>query len=145
MLSLIFAATAFSNVSIFVSLRPFSAASFHSGRTPSCLGLFFSAFQQSSTFTCTQNHHLGSPHNHHGPIIHNRYLGSPQLNKLTITIIALVNNRYICAAPLLSYAIYAFAAGAISDSLIAKGRLSRLNMQKVFCLLLASEQSHLDR
>jgi len=38
---------------------------------------------------------------------------------------------YICAAPLLSYAIYAFAAGAISDSLIAKGRLSRLNMQKV--------------
>merc|ERR1712156_1411966 len=38
---------------------------------------------------------------------------------------------YICAAPLLSYAIYAFAAGAISDSLIAKRRLSRLNMQKV--------------
>ena len=92
-----------------------------------------------------QYNHLSSPHNHHGPIIHNRYLGSPQLNKLTITIIALVNNRYICAAPLLSYAIYAFAAGAISDSLIAKGRLSRLNMQKVFCLLLASEQSHLDR
>merc|ERR1711970_774763 len=38
---------------------------------------------------------------------------------------------YICAAPLLSYALYAFAAGAISDSLIARGRLSRLNMQKV--------------
>ena len=74
-------------------------------------------------------------------IIHNRYLGSPQLSKTTITIIV---NRYICAAPLLSYAIYAFVAGAISDSLIAKGRLSRLNMQKVFCLLLGREQSHLD-
>ena len=143
MLSLIFAATAFSNVSIFVSLRPFSAASFHSGRTPSFLGLFFSAFPQSSTITCTQNHHLSSPHNHHGPIIHCRCLGSPQLSNPTIPIIALAN-RYICAAPLLSYAIYAFAAGAISDSLIAKGRLSRLNMQKVFCLFLASEHSHLD-
>ena len=89
-----------------------------------------------------QYHHLSSSHNHHGPIIiHNR---SPQLSKPNITIIARVNYRYICAAPLLSYAIYAFAAGAISDSLIAKGRLSRLNMQKVFCLLLSSEQSHLD-
>lgn len=53
MLSLIFAATAFCNVSIFDSLRPFSAASFQSGRTLSCWGLFFSAFPQSSTFTCT--------------------------------------------------------------------------------------------
>jgi len=40
---------------------------------------------------------------------------------------------YICAAPLLSYALYAVVAGAVSDSLIATGRISRLNMQKV-CL-----------
>ena len=87
MLSLIFAATAFSNVSIFFSLQLFSAASFRSGRTPSFLGLFFSAFPQSPTFTYDQNHHLSSRHNHHGPIIHSRCLGSPQLSNPTITIV----------------------------------------------------------
>ena len=56
------------------------------------------------------------------------YINAAPPPLLIIIIIAL---RYICAAPLLSYALYAFAAGAISDSLIAKGRLSRLNMQKV--------------
>jgi len=39
---------------------------------------------------------------------------------------------YICAAPLLSYTLYGFAAGALSDWLLAHTNISRLKLQKVF-------------
>ena len=130
MISLIFAATAFSNGSIFFSLQPFSAASFHSGRTPSCWGLFFSAFPQSSTFTFPQYQHLSSLQNHHSQSLsrfsstqqdHNHHHCSCQLQVHLRCASPLLRNLRLCSG---SHLRLTHCQGPAFEAEHAKGLLS---------------------